>query len=84
MTTPAGSSPSPPQRSTPDPRASHPPVPRGLVLHLLDDLTIRGPSPEFWDRFWRVAPLLRPEEMELIRRAAGRPPFRARLARPNP
>ena len=46
---------------------------RGLVLDLLDELTVRGPSPEFWTRYWRLARFLRPEEQDFVRRAAGSP-----------
>ena len=55
-------------------------VPRGLARDLMDELTVRGPSPEFWNRYWRLAPFLRREELDFLHRAAGSPPLRARAA----
>jgi len=55
-------------------------VPRGLARDLMDELAVRGRSPEFWSRFWRLAPFLRREELDFLHRAAGSPPLQARPA----
>ena len=52
-------------------------TPRGMLVHLLDELTHEGPSREFWDRYWRLAPRLRPEELAFVRRAVAQPIPRA-------
>jgi hypothetical protein len=55
-------------------------IPRGMVLHLLDELRHEGASREFWDRYWRLAPRLRPEDLELVRRVAEQPAIKAQRA----
>ena len=62
--------------------ASIPHLPRGLVVHLLDELRHEGPSREFWDRYWSLAPRLKADDLALVRRAAERPvqrPYRLPL-----
>ena len=64
--------------STPSPTP-----PRGLARDLLDELAIRGPSTEFWTRYFRLAPFLRAEEQDFICRAAVQTPTRHRPASVN-
>ena len=76
MTEPADPDPARrPNTSTP-----HPDLPRGLARDLLDELAIRGPSTEFWTRYFRLAPFLRAEEQDLICRTAVQTPSRHRPA----
>ena len=80
MTEPAAPAPAQPQRST----TPHPHPPRGLARDLLDELAVRGPSPEFWTRYFRLAPFLRGEEQDFICHAAAQTPLRHRSGFTHP
>ena len=62
-----------PFERTAAPSASLPHPPRGLVLHLLEELARRGASHEFWASFRNLAPWLNAEEIGFITRRAEQP-----------